>query len=148
MNAIGKGSHPSVGVKMLDRDHDHLSEILEEIQFRAAAGLAGGRTVEMVRRLAQTMQAHFTLEEGMMALTRYPGTAIHRLQHQLLVDQVNALATQHGRNARGLHAQLLNFFANSHYKHIGDADMDYGLWLSATGPHFTDGAGGAAPSDL
>ncbi|MGA3131771.1 MAG: hemerythrin family protein [Terracidiphilus sp.] len=138
MNAIGEIFHPRVGVKLLDRDHDNLSGILGEIQFRAAAGLGGARTVEMVRRLAQHMRLHFALEEGMMTTTQYPGTNIHHLQHRLLIDQVNMLATQRGRNALERNIELLNLLTASHSGHIAHADLDYGLWLQITKPHLVN----------
>jgi len=147
MNTIGELSHPRVGVKLLDRDHDHLSEILDEIQFRAAAGLGGARTAAMVRGLAQHMRLHFALEEGMMTTTRYPGANIHHLQHRLLIDQVNMLAAQRGRNALERNAELLNFLTASHSSHIAHADMDYGLWLQTTKPCLVDAACAAKTGD-
>jgi len=124
----------------MDRDHDDLSEILGEIQFRVAAGLGGAKTSEMVRQLAHHMQLHFALEEGMMEASRFPGIAIHQLQHKLLIDQVDMLATQRGRNPLRRNAELLNFLASSHIKHIGYADMHYGIWLYANSPCRTDAA--------
>jgi len=143
MNAIGESSHPSVGVKLLDRDHGYLEEILREIQFRAAAGFASGQAGVMLRKLAAHMRQHFALEEGMMLATRFPGTALHRLQHQLLLDEIDALATHRGRTALERNAQLLSLLAASHHTHIGSADLDYGLWLHATRPQHSDVASAA-----
>jgi hemerythrin len=89
----------------------------------------------MVRQLAQHMRLHFALEEGMMVTTQYPGTNIHHLQHQLLIDQVLTLATQHGRIALDRNAELLNLLVASHSGHIAHADLDYGLWLQISEPH-------------
>jgi hemerythrin len=140
MISIRGNTHPSVGVKLMDRDHDCLSEILGEIQFRVAAGLGGAKTGEMVRQLAHHMQLHFALEEGMMEASRFPGIAIHQLQHKLLIDQVHALATQRGSSALRRNAEPLNFLAASHIKHIGYADLHYGIWLNASSSQRTDTA--------
>jgi len=147
MNAIREVSHISVGVRLLDRDHDDLTEILSEIQFRTAVGLPEGRTSEMLRTLAQRMQLHFALEESMMLATRYPGTAKHRLRHQWLIKQVRTLATKSGRCALERNPHLMNLMTGWHYQHVGDDDLDYGIWLSASGSNSIDSAGGIASFD-
>jgi hemerythrin len=140
MNANEMRSYSGVGVKLIERDHDNLSEILSEIQFRITSGLASGKTSELVRKLAHHMQLHFALEEGMMTASRYPGIDLHRLQHQLLVDQVHILAKERGRGALERNAALLNFFAATHIKHMGHADLHYGIWLNAGSPRHKDTA--------
>lgn len=140
MNASGECSHPGVGVRLMDRDHDHLSEILGEIQFRVSAGLGSAKTGEMLRRLARHLRLHFDLEEGMMAASQYPGIAIHQLRHELLVDQVNALTTHRGRKALERNVELLNLLVTSHIKHVGHSDMHYGIWLNAGSPRIMDAA--------
>ena len=136
-----------MGIKLLDRDHDHLKEILEEIQLMAAAGFASGQTGVMLRKLAKRMRLHFALEEQLMSATRYPGTVVHHLKHQWLVDQLDLLATQRGRSALEQNAHLLSLLADSHFKHMSNEDLDYGLWLSTKGVHHK-GAACAGQTDL
>jgi len=138
MNTTGKTSHSSVGIKLMDRDHDHLTEIVTEIQLRAAAGFANGQAGAMLRKLSERMRLHFALEEGLMSATRYPGTAIHCLKHRWLVDQVDLLAAQPGRNPLERNAQLFSLLLHAHSEHIGREDLDYGLWLNAIRPRATD----------
>jgi hemerythrin-like metal-binding protein len=144
MNSMAEKVHPSVGVKLLDRDHGHLEEILAEIQWRAAAGLTDGRAGELLRKMAQRLRLHFALEEGMMAATHYPGTGVHCLRHQWMIDQVELLATQRVRNRLERNAHLLSLLTASHRRHIGCEDLDYGLWLNASRPRRTDTAASAA----
>ena len=88
----------------------------------------------------ETRHLAFALEEGMMEASRFPGIAIHQLQHKLLIDQVHALATQRGSSALRRNAEPLNFLAASHIKHIGYADLHYGIWLNASSSQRTDTA--------
>lgn len=144
MRAKETNAHPSVGVKLLDRDHEDLNEILDEIQFRITTGLGEGRTGAMVRRLAQRLQVHFALEEGMMEVSGYPDGVLHRLHHQWLMDQVEMLAAQRGRNALARNAHLMNLLVASHHRHIGHEDLHYGHWLNATRLRSADSSASAA----
>jgi hemerythrin-like metal-binding protein len=138
MTLTGNGHDANVGVKLLDRDHDDLGEMIQEIQMRAGNGLDDTRSGEMLRKLAKRLALHFALEDGMMSATRYPGAGVHRLQHQWLMDQVNALAVQRGRNSLARNTQLLSLLTDSHHKHIGHEDFDYGIWLNTGRRHQMD----------
>jgi hemerythrin-like metal-binding protein len=131
MNAIQVSSYPRVGVKLLDRDHGHLEEILGEIQLKAAGGLFSRQIEEKLRKLAKRMQLHFELEESLMSATYYPGINIHRLKHQWMMDQMAVLATQDGRYALDRNVHLVNLLGVSHHRHLDEEDMDYALWLNA-----------------
>jgi len=129
MNSIGQGGHTSLGVSLLDRDHNELEEILAEIRFRAELGLAGPGINALLRKLAHRTRLHFALEEEMMSATRYPGMAVHRLQHQWLIDQIRFLAGRTARKALVNGPDSLNFLSESHFNHVRIADLHYGLWL-------------------
>jgi hemerythrin-like metal-binding protein len=135
MSTAQAGGHPSVGVKLLDRDHNFIEEIFSEIQFRAAAGLLNEQTGKLVRQLAQLMQVHFALEEGMMSSTHYPGSEIHQLRHQWMMEQIELLVTLRGRKEMKRNEELMKYLADSHRWHIRNDDLHYGLWLNTRALH-------------
>ena len=139
MNADGENGHPSVGVRLLDRDHDAIEELFNEIQFRIAAGLDDGKTGAMVRRLAQLMQVHFALEEGMMSSTNYPDTEIHQTHHQWMMEQIESLTSQRGRKSLMQNTAFLKSMIDAHLGHIRNDDLNYGTWLSRQAPRHPRG---------
>jgi len=145
MNAKDVSEHPCVGVKLLDRDHDCIEELFNEIRFREEVGLDDNRTKAMVRRLAQLVQVHFALEEGMMSSTNYPGTAVHQLHHQWLMEQIETLTAQRGHKAHARNAELLKSMIDAHLGHIRNDDLHYGKWLDTQVPRNNHGSSNCPP---
>ncbi len=52
-----------LGIKMLDRDHKQISELLLEINFNAARDGDPGRQIRRLRKLTRVTRSHFLLEE-------------------------------------------------------------------------------------
>ncbi|MGD0829975.1 MAG: bacteriohemerythrin [Terracidiphilus sp.] len=119
----------SVGVKMLDCDHRVLFETIHELRDMAADE-DPRRTNSLLRKLAQFTMTHFALEEGMMVATKYPGLARHRLNHQRIVERINALAAMQSRASAPLDQQSLSMLADLHERHIQSDDLHYGCWLN------------------
>lgn len=124
----GEGLIP--GVKMIDRDHREMSEVLQEIRNQIATGKPRNETNRLLSELALVTRSHFALEEGMMAATDYPGTVLHRLRHQWMMDQIKALTSCPGRKDLVLAVPLLELFSESHVAHMNTEDLGFGLWLN------------------
>ena len=119
-----------IGVRLLDSDHRELSETIDEIQGAVATDADLGRPDLLLRKLAKLMRSHFTLEEGMMAATRYPGVALHLLNHQLMMDQLKALVFNDNRCGLPLNSQSLSFLSELHLTHVHKDDLRFGYWLN------------------
>ena len=125
----------SVGVKMLDCDHRTMYDTIHEIRDLAAANEDPRKTGSLLLKLAQFTMTHFALEEGMMVATKYPGLARHRLNHQRMIEQINALAAVQSRAGAPLDQQSLSLLAELHERHIQSDDLHYGCWLNEVGIH-------------
>jgi hemerythrin len=123
----------SVGVKMLDCDHRMLFETIKELQTAVASDEDPRRTSSLLSRLTEFTLTHFALEEGMMAATKFPGMALHRLHHQRITAHVAALASRHKRDNLPLSNEMLSLISELHAGHVQQDDLHYGLWLSAIG---------------
>ncbi len=122
----------SVGVKILDCDHREMAEALYEIQAAVTADADPRRSASLLRKLAEFSLTHFALEEGMMAATRFPGLARHRLEHHRILEQMRAFVSLHRRSDLTLDRNSLRFLAELHAAHILQDDLRYGLWLNET----------------
>lgn len=121
-----------LGIKMLDRDHTEISELLLEINFNAAKDGAAGRQIRRLGELSRVTRSHFLLEEGMMAATKYPGLAVHRLRHAWMMEQIRRLAAYWSRERDALTREPMGMLWESHIAHVESEDRAYGLWLGGS----------------
>jgi hemerythrin len=121
----------SVGVKMMDRDHMEISEMVLELNLESAAGRPWDRTGRVLKEMARALGSHFAMEQTLMDSTRYPGSAIHRLRHEWMIDQIRVLATRTKREGLEANRMLLELMSESHFAHMQTDDLHYGLWLNA-----------------
>jgi hemerythrin len=123
----------SVGVRLLDCDHRQLTDAINELQAAVLGNQDRTRNGELLRKLADFTLTHFALEEGMMAATRYPGTARHRLHHQHMLEQWESVLNDCREGTVTLDGQSLSFLNDWHTDHIQEDDLKYGLWLNMHG---------------
>jgi hemerythrin len=121
----------SVGVKMMDRDHVEISEMVLELNLEAAAGKPWDRTGRLLKEVSRALVSHFELEQTMMETTRYPGLALHRLRHEWMIDQMRILMARCKQDGVASNQILLELLSESHFEHMQTEDLGYGLWLNA-----------------
>ena len=123
----------SVGVTVLDCDHREMSEAIGELHAAAVAGKDRNRIGVLLRNLAHFTLTHFALEERLMAATKYPGIAPHRLNHRCLMEHLEALISLHHRDGLTKNPDSLGFLHEWLDAHIQNDDMQYGLWVNQVG---------------
>ena len=127
MEMSNHGHH--LGIEIIDRDHREISELLVEINFNVARDGDAGRRIRSLRDLARATRSHFLLEEAMMAASKFPGLALHRLRHQWMLQQIGQLATYWGKEKNALVREPIGLLWESHIAHLESEDRAYGLWL-------------------
>ena len=125
----GKGE-TTIGVRLLDCDHREMSEAIVELQTATGRDLEQSRTGLLLRKLSHFTLTHFALEESMMAATKYPGTNLHRLHHQRLMEQLRELVAIHNRGKLALSPDWLSALADWNTQHVETDDLHYGHWLN------------------
>jgi hemerythrin len=130
MNMTAGNSELCVGVRILDLDHREMSETLNELRTALVRNEDRSRTCALLRKLTNFTVLHFALEEGMMVSTKYPGVALHRLNHQRMIKQMKAMVTQFGQGSLSMNRLSLRLLAESHAVHVGNDDLDYGFWVN------------------
>jgi hemerythrin len=119
-------------IKVIDRDHREISELLVEINFNVARDGDAGRRIHTLRDLARATRSHFLLEEAMMAATKFPGLALHRMRHQWMLQQIGQLANYWGKEKNALTREPIGLLWESHIAHLESEDRSYGLWLDGS----------------
>jgi len=132
MDLRAEGSASIVGVRIIDNDHREIAEAIQQLQADTVPGEDRGRARSLLNRLRHFTLAHFALEEGMMAATRYPKLAIHRFHHQRMVEQMGALLARFHEAHPALQHDALACLLRWHNSHVRNHDLHYGLWLDGT----------------
>ena len=122
----------SVEVESIDKQHQKLFEMVNELHNAMKAGKGSLHTPEIVKRLAAYAQDHFAAEEGAMKRANYPDFASHRAEHDKLVGQVAEMAKGIG-DGSVLTMDLQEFLCNWLKTHIAQCDKKYSAHLQAAG---------------
>jgi hemerythrin-like metal-binding protein len=122
-----------LGIKMIDRDHREISELLLEINFNATRDENADRKIRRLRILSRVTRSHFLLEEAMMAAAKYPGLAVHRTRHAWMLEEIRRLAEYWDKKKGALTREPMGLLWESHIEHVECEDRAYGLWLGDTG---------------
>jgi hemerythrin len=120
----------SVGVGILDCDHREMAEAWKELHAEIATGWKRSRAGHLLRSLSRFTLLHFALEEGMMDATGYPGIALHRANHQRLIEHLNELVFRYDQTGLVPETRRLDSLNASHRSHVHGDDLNYGRWLN------------------
>jgi hemerythrin len=133
MEQLKEHTNLNVGVRILDLDHRQMAEVIHELKEAAQPNLDQSLTGLLLHKLALFTRNHFAIEEEMMQTTRYPGMAVHRLNHRYLMGKLGTLIAHHDRRNIPLTSSALLFLHDWHIGHVHSEDLHYGLWLNAMG---------------
>jgi hemerythrin-like metal-binding protein len=122
-----------LGIRVIDRDHREISELLVEINFNVSRDRDVGHRIHSLRELARATRSHFLLEEALMDVSKFPGLALHRLRHKWMLGQIWQLANCWGKQKNALTREPIGLLWESHAEHVEREDSAYGLWLDGSG---------------
>jgi hemerythrin-like metal-binding protein len=122
----------SVGVGAIDKEHRALFDSVNTMQS-ALDGHEDRSTITiLLHNLDEDTRAHFKSEEAMMTDNGYPGTTLHAMKHQHLLDQLKAFLMRFDRGAE-INEHSLNFLRDWLVSHVQEVDKYFGLWLNEHG---------------
>lgn len=116
----------SVGVEMIDTDHQLLVSLINQLDDAIREG--GGRDTvgSVLNVLLEYTETHFGREELLMEKGGYPELAPHKREHVKLTDQVRVIADRfNGGDDSSLDAEVLEFLKNWLTGHILGVDRKY-----------------------
>ncbi len=124
----------ALGVEVMDRQHQRLIELANELAARMGSAATGDEIAACVRALTDYTARHFWMEERLMADTGYERSGLHGEQHQALLRELERLGEQMLRGAgtrRGMKA--LGFLRDWVTHHIQLSDRDFAKHLISRG---------------
>jgi hemerythrin len=123
----------SIGVESIDNQHKELLARFDKLLNACQAG----QGVEELRRLqtflGEYVHSHFSAEEGLQRLHRYPGYEEHRAQHQHFIGQIEALQAETRSEGISTHhvVETNNMLLKWLLHHISKVDTELGAFLQS-----------------
>lgn len=125
----------SVGIPSVDTQHQELVKAFNELEGAMREGKGSERILTTLRFLGEYALKHFSTEEALMSIHRYPGLDQHRAAHETFRKDFARIlketeATQH-RVAKTMDVsrRLLDWL----FTHIRQVDKEMGTFLAARG---------------
>jgi len=119
----------AVHVPEVDKEHQQLFRLCDDLQRAMMAGAATSEIQSIVDDLVINAAHHFSHEERRMRAADYPLYAWHRRQHHAARSAVRVLERRIRRGDRDAVLELLDFFARWLNDHIRLADRMLGAYL-------------------
>jgi hemerythrin-like metal-binding protein len=119
-----------LSMRMMGHDHQEIAEMLQEINLNANGDGNLGERIRRLQELIRLTRSHFTLEEGLMAATKYPDMGIHALRHRWLLDQIRRTAAQWNQGDDALEHAPVTLLWQSHNTHSESEDGAFEIWMN------------------
>lgn len=133
MSLITWSEEFSVNIKEVDNQHRQLIEIINQLQRAMKEGKSASVLNDILQRLIDYTDYHFSTEERLMEAYNYPGYVHHKAQHEALKRKVQEFQRLYKQNPTGLSVQLLNFLKTWLNDHILNTDKQYTRHLNNQG---------------
>jgi len=123
----------SVHVKQIDREHQQLVELINNLH-EAMKARAGKETVGIaIECLIKYTEFHFGAEEALMAKHGYLSSAGHRAAHRTFVQKTQEFAKGYAVGKLLLSMDVMNFLKVWLTEHICKVDKEFGNFLNSKG---------------
>ena len=127
----------SVEVESIDKQHQKLFDMLNEMHDAMRAGKGRQLVPAILKSLISYCCEHFTAEEAFMKQANYPHFAIHKAEHDKLKNEVAKMVNdfESGNASSVLSMELQNFLCDWLQSHIRNSDKRYSAHLHTAGVH-------------
>ncbi len=123
----------SVEVESLDRQHQKLFEMMNELHEAMKAGQGSRVAPQILNSLLAYTREHFSEEEKLMKRANYPELASHKLEHDKLTEEVAQTASDYEKGRIMLSMKLPDFLRKWLQSHIVARDKRYSNYMQAIG---------------
>jgi len=116
----------SVGNAEIDKDHQDLFELLDQLRTAVREGQTEKVRLGILSELVRRTQAHFALEESVMTRIAYAEAQAHRAEHGKLMAQVRELQDKVAQGDLSLSLSVFQFLYGWLARHIEVKDKPLG----------------------
>ncbi len=123
----------SVGIPSVDRQHQRLLELINELHDALSAGHGADAIGPVLTELLRYTQVHFKYEEELMRRHGFPGLRAHAETHAAFASQVRALASRPHANRSVVALEAQTLLRRWLVDHIRGEDQKYAPFLLSAG---------------
>lgn len=123
----------SVGIKQLDEQHREIVTHLNNLYDTMKKGKGRDTLDNVLNGLVQYTKKHFSKEESLMRLYKFPGYDEHIQKHKKMAERVVQLKQKFDTGEISSPVQITNFLKEWLSKHIMGTDRAYGAFLNERG---------------
>ena len=129
MNGIIWNDAYNIGNSEIDSQHKQLIAILNELYEAQSKGLGQIAITNTLSKLVDYTNYHFTSEQQMHSLYKYPGAAQQKAEHREFVFKLEALKRDSEKKDLLLTLKTLDFLKDWIITHILGTDKAFGDYL-------------------
>jgi hemerythrin len=133
MNNLQWSAMYSVGIAKIDKQHQELFALIDELQFLLDKSWSRANVKHSFDRFVQKALTHFSDEESYMELFQYHSKESHIKAHQALARKALDLQAQQDAQTINLTPELADFLEDWLTRHVDGADRALGEFLQENG---------------
>ena len=111
-----------VGHSVIDRDHQRLVGLINELGDAMSAGQGRDVCGKVLNELINYTKTHFATEEGLMSVHHYAEASRHKAEHAKLIQDVLEFRDKFEAGTATLSVSLLHFLMDWLTHHILESD--------------------------
>ena len=123
----------SVNIEIIDKQHQMLVQMLNDLNNAMLNGNEKEAVGKLVNKLITYAAMHFAREEHYFDQFGYPGTNMHKRQHDEFEKKVSAFEADFKADRQSLSQDIMQFLSNWLVEHIKGSDKQFGPFLTAQG---------------
>lgn len=123
----------SVNVKEIDNQHKKLVDMVNELHEAMKMGKGKDIMEKVLAELVNYTASHFATEERLMTQYSYPQFALHKTEHDKLVQQVLSFQKDFNSGKVAITLDLMTFLRDWLANHILGTDKKIGAFLNEKG---------------
>ena len=123
----------NINVEQLDSQHQKMLEIVNNLHAAVEARENKSVLRDMLVELAEFTRVHFSTEEDLMKKYSFPDFQDHQIQHRLLLQHLNDLATAVSIGKHPTFYSDYDVSTDWALVHISEYDKSLGLFLNSKG---------------
>jgi hemerythrin len=133
MSYVNWNESMSVSVEVIDRQHQELLRLLNELHDAMTQGHGNTVLREIIEGLIEYTHTHFKTEESYFEACDYPDCAAHKQQHRDFVVKVMDFKQGFDEGRLMLTIDVMSFLGDWLVEHIQGSDASYAPFLRAEG---------------
>jgi hemerythrin len=123
----------SVNVEMIDKQHQMLVQMVNELNNAMLNGNEKETIGKLINKLITYAAMHFAREEHYLDTFGYPETDVHKKQHDAFERKVSAFEIDFKADQQSLSQDIMQFLSNWLVEHIKGSDKKFGPFLTEKG---------------